>query len=146
MDSYTAAIVNFEVNGGRARSIQGRRTQRLISLKPRSVIITPPPLPHPACLLLWDAGPVHPPDAALRIIHNMPPSGWTKNPLHKTPESAAAGGLGNMATFFKPLPAPKKAGRPPKAPSNAGRPAAAAPEPAKGLQPPTAAEGPVACC
>ena len=44
-----------------------------------------------------------------------------------------------MATFFKPLPAPKKAGRPPKAPSNAGRPAAAAPEPAKGLQPPTAA-------
>ena len=48
---------------------------------------SPLPPPRPACLL-WDAWPVHPPDAALRIIHNMPPSGWTTNPLHKTPESA----------------------------------------------------------
>ena len=69
----------------------------------------------------------------------MPPAGWTKSPLHKTPESAAAGGLGNMSAYFKPLPPPKKAGRPPKEPSNAGRPVAA-PEPAAvGLQPPTAA-------
>ena len=49
----------------------------------------------------------------------MPPAGWTR-PLHKTPESAAAGGLGNMSAYFKPLPPPKKAGRPPKEPSNAG--------------------------
>jgi hypothetical protein len=69
----------------------------------------------------------------------MPPAGWTKSPLHKTPESAAAAGLGNMSAYFKPLPPPKKAGRPPKEPSNAGRPVAA-PEPAAvGLQPPTAA-------
>ena len=69
----------------------------------------------------------------------MPPAGWTKNPLHKTPESAAAGGLGNMSAYFKPLPPPKKASRPPKETSSACCPAAA-PEPAAvGLQPPAVA-------